>query len=52
MTYTVSLMIMQVLVSSVNWALNLKPSWVKKSTDLVRLFTGRFTKIDEIMWLV
>jgi hypothetical protein len=37
---------MQVEVSSVNWALKVKPSSVKKSTDFLRLTTGRFTKIE------
>src|SRR5437016_11143165 len=37
--------IMQVAVSSVNWGLNVKPSLVKNSTDLLRFLTGRFTKI-------
>jgi hypothetical protein len=35
----------QVEVSFVNWGLKLKPSVVKNSTDLLRFFTGRFTKI-------
>jgi hypothetical protein len=40
-----SLTIMHVAVSSVNCGSNLKPSLVKNSTDLLRFFTGKFTKI-------
>ena len=37
--------IMQVAVSSVNSGLNLKSSLVKNSMDVLRSFTGKFTKI-------
>lgn len=41
--------IMQVAFWSVNCGLNSKPSCVKKSTDLSRSFTGRFTNILVLM---
>jgi hypothetical protein len=37
--------IMQVAFSSVNLGSNVKPSFVKKSTDRFRSWTGRFTNI-------
>ena len=40
-----SLMIMQAAVSSVNWALNVKPNLPKKFIDFLRSLTGRLTKI-------
>ena len=40
-----SLMVMQAAVSSVNWALNVKPNLPKKSIDFFRSLTGRLTKI-------
>src|SRR5215470_15037384 len=44
-----SLMIMQAAVSSVNWALNVKPSLPKKFLDFPRSLTGRLTKILLLM---
>jgi len=40
-----SLMVMQAAVSSVNWALNVKPNLPKKFIDFLRSLTGRLTKI-------
>ena len=44
-----SLTIMQAAVSSVNWALNVKPNLPKKSIDFLRFLTGRLTKILRAM---
>jgi hypothetical protein len=44
-----ALIIMQAAVSSVNWALNVKRSLLKKSIDFFRSFTGRLTKIFRVM---
>src|SRR6516225_273294 len=40
-----SLTVMQAAVSSVNWALNVKPNLPKKFIDFLRSLTGRLTKI-------
>gem|GEM_PF-4027601 len=45
MTNMFSPTIMHVAVSSANSGLNLKPSLVKNSTDLLRFLTDKFTKI-------
>src|SRR5262245_53022376 len=45
MTKMSSSTIMQVAVSSVNWGLKVKPSFVKNSMDFLRFLTGRLTKI-------
>ena len=42
-----SLMVMQAAVSSVNWALNVKPNLPKKSIDFFRSLTGR---LAETFW--
>ena len=39
-----SLMVMQAAVSSVNWALNVKPNLPMKSMDFFRSLTGRLAK--------